>query len=98
MAGHDAASRMWSQQESFYIQVVTAGPPMPTLLMPKRTGSSFSVQAETTVGYTYYLEYKTNLTATDWSLASEISGDGTTRGLTDTTANDLQRFYHVRVQ
>jgi hypothetical protein len=97
MAGYDAASTMWSQQESFYVQVVAVAQ-APTLLWPVRSGSSFSVQAATTMGFTYYLEYKADLSATTWDPATEISGDGTIRTLTDTNATDPQRFYHIRVQ
>ena len=57
MAGYDAASKMWSQQESFYIQVVAAPPPAPAILAPHWSGGSFSVQVATTSGFTYYLEY-----------------------------------------
>ena len=60
MAGYDSASHMWSQQEFFYVQVVAA-PPVPTLLAPQRSGSSFSVQVATNSGFTYYLEDKTDL-------------------------------------
>jgi hypothetical protein len=98
MAGYDAASEMWSQQESFYVQVVAAAPPSPTLLAPHRSGSSFSVQVATTSGFTYYLDYKTNLAATAWTTAAQTPGDGTSKTLTDTTATDSQRFYRVRVQ
>jgi hypothetical protein len=98
MAGYDSASRMWSQQESFYVQVVAAVPPVPTLRAPQRSRSSFSVQVATNSGFTYYLEYKTDLTATSWNATAQTPGDGKSKTLTDTTANDLRRFYQVRVQ
>jgi hypothetical protein len=98
MAGVDAASEMWSQQESFYVQVIAAAPSAPEIQTPKWSGNSFSIQVATTSGFTYYLEYKTNLTATIWATAAQIPGDGTRKTLTDTTANDKQRFYQVRVQ
>ena len=56
MAGYDSFSRMWSQPESFYVQVVASAPQPPTLLVPELSGSSFSVQTATAVGFTYYLE------------------------------------------
>jgi hypothetical protein len=98
MAGYDAASEMWSQQESFYVQVIAAAPLAPMILSPRWSGSSFSGQVATTSGYTYYLEYKTNLTATAWAAAAQTPGDGTKKTLTDTNANDALRFYHLRVQ
>jgi len=97
MAG-DYGSTMWSQQESFYVQVVAAAPPVPVLQAPQRSGNSFSVQVPTTDGFTYYLEYKTNLTALTWSAAAQTPGNGTSKTLTDTTATDSWRFYHARVQ
>jgi hypothetical protein len=98
MAGYDAASEMWSQQESFYVQVVAAAPLAPTILAPQWSGGSFSVQVATISGFTYYLEYKTDLTATTWTATAQTPGDGTSKTLTDTMANGAQRFYHVRVQ
>ena len=73
MAGY-YASTMWSQQESFYVQVVAAAPPVPVLQAPQRSGNSFSVQVATTSGFTYYLEYKTNLTAPTWNAACPNPG------------------------
>ena len=97
MAGY-YSSTMWSQQESFYVQVVAAAPPVPVLQAPQRSGNSFSVQVATTSGFTYYLEYKTNLTAPTWNVAAQTPGNGTSKPLTDTTATDSWRFYHARVQ
>ena len=96
MAGYSSSNTMWSQQVSFYVQVVAATPL--TLLAPQRSGSSFSVQVATMSNYTYYLEYMTNLTANTWNTAAQTAGDGTNMNLTDSTANDPQRFYRVRVQ
>ncbi|MGA2661393.1 MAG: hypothetical protein ABSH34_28255 [Verrucomicrobiota bacterium] len=97
MAGY-YSSTMWSQQESFYVQVVAAAPPVPVLQAPRRSGYSFSVQVATTSGFTYYLEYKTNLTAPTWNAASRTPGNGTIKTLTDTTATDSSRFYQAHVQ
>jgi hypothetical protein len=99
MAGRDSSNAKWSQVESFYIQVVpVAARPTPLLLVPRHTGSTFSVDVATTSGFTYYLEYRTNLTTGIWTAASQASGDGTVKTLTDSSASDSQRVYHVRVQ
>ena len=92
------ASTMWSQQESFYVQVVAAAPLVPVLQAPQRSGNSFSVQVATTSGFTYYLEYTTNLTAPLWNAAAQTPGNGTIQTMTDTTATDSWRFYHAHVQ
>jgi len=97
MAGY-YSSTMWSQQESFYVQVVAAAPPVPVLQAPRRSGYSFSVQVATTSGFTYYLEYTTNLTAPMWNAAAQTPGNGTIKTLTDTTATDSRRFYQTQVQ
>jgi len=98
MAGYDAASEMWSQQEFFYVQVMAATPLAPTLSAPQKSGGSFSAQVATAGGFTYYLEYKTNLTAAAWTVAAQTPGNGTNQTLTDATTTDAQRFYHLRVQ
>jgi hypothetical protein len=99
MAGRDSSNAKWSQVESFYIQVVpVAARPTPLLLVPRHTGSTFSVDVATTSGFTYYPEYKTNLTTRTWAVATQASGDGTVKTLTDSAASDSQRLYRVRVQ
>ena len=98
MAGYSSATTMWSQQESFYIQVVTAPPPAPVLLAPQWSGSSFSVQVATASGFTYYLEDTTDLMGALWNAAAQTPGNGTIQTLTNPLANDPQSFYRVRVQ
>ena len=71
MAG-DYSSSMWSQQESFYIQVVAAMPAAPMIQAPRRSGSAFSVQVATTSGLTYFLDYTTNLAAPTWTARGPI--------------------------
>jgi hypothetical protein len=97
MAGY-YASTMWCQQESFYVQVVAAAPSVPVLQAPQRSGNSFSARVATTSGFTYYLDYTTNLTAPTWNGAAQTPGNGTIQTLTDTTATDSWRFYNARVQ
>jgi hypothetical protein len=98
MAGFDSGALLWSQQESFYIQVTAATAPAPLIVAPRRTGNSFSVQVATSSGFTYYLEYKNAFAAANWNPAAQTAGDGTVKTLVDTTATDVQRFYRVRVQ
>lgn len=48
---------------------------------------------------TYSLQYKNNLTDTSWTtLPGSVTGDGTTKYITDTTATGTQRFYRVMIQ
>ena len=98
MAGLDSGSALWSQTEPFYVEVVAASAPQPLITNPHRSGSSLSVQVVSVSGFTYYLEYKTNLTSGAWLPAAQAAGSGSVLTLTDTGAADQQRFYHVRVQ
>ena len=98
MAGNDEFSIRWSQLEDFYIQVLTPVPPTPLITSPTRSGTQFSVQVAMSNGFTYYLEFKTSLSITNWSVATSVAGNGAVQTLTDTGATDPQRFYRVRVQ
>lgn len=98
MAGRNAAAGLWSQQETFYLQVVSASVPVPVVLSPQRSGSTFFAGVAIVSGFTYYLEYKTALGTGVWTTVAQTVGDGTTKTLTDTTATDPARFYRMRVQ
>ena len=92
------SSTMWSQQELSYVEVVAAAAPVPVLHAPQQASKSFFVQVATTSGFTYFLDYKTNLAAPTWNIASKISGDGTIQALTDNMATDSWRFYRAQVR
>lgn len=48
---------------------------------------------------TYSLQFKNNLTDASWTtLPGTVTGDGTTKSITDTTAASAQRFYRVMIQ
>jgi hypothetical protein len=96
MAG--ASSSLWSQAQTFYVQVVTPAPPAPVVLATKAPGASFSVQAATVSGFTYFLEYTTSFVGGTWTTAAQTAGDGTLQTLTDPAATGPQRFYRLRVQ
>jgi hypothetical protein len=99
MAG--PANGEWSQVENFYLQVLPAALPpanQPQLTGPVFANGQFSVTTPTQPGYTYYLEYKTDLTNATWTGASQVPGDGAAKVLTNAPATGPQRFYRVRVQ
>ena len=99
MAGLDSGGTRWSDAESFYLQVAApASAPSPMIASPQRGNGTFSAKVTTVSGFTYYLEYKTSLSATTWSIAAQVAGDGTQKTLTDPNATDAERVYHVRVQ
>jgi hypothetical protein len=80
------------------VQVIAASAPQPLITNTHRSGNSVSVQVVSVSGFTYYLEYRTNLTSGTWLPAAQAAGNGSVLTLTDTGAADQQRFYRVRVQ
>ncbi len=101
IAGKDSGGQRWSQQETFYVQVMAsqpAVPPTPTITPAGHAGTSNSITVPTTNGFTYFLEFKSAIPGGSWSTLTQVAGDGTTKTLTDTNATDPHRFYRVRVQ
>lgn len=96
MAG--LTSTRWAQQEQFYIQVIAATPPAPTILGPLYSSGSFAIQVVTVSGFTYYLERSEALDAPSWSSAAQAGGNGATITLQDPSPPANQAFYRVRVQ
>ena len=84
---------------NFYILIPVYTPPTSMALTVSNGGvgdmrSSFPTQP----GYTYQVEYKTNLTDAAWvPLGNAVSGDGTIRSLNYLAGAD-NRFYRVQIQ
>jgi len=98
MAGVNPRDEHWSQPEAFYIQVVNALPPAPVITSVSRLGNNLTVRAATTIGFNYYLDYRTSLSTGAWLTATQGTGTGNTLPLTDAGATNAQRFYQIRVQ
>jgi len=92
------AGSKWAQKEQFYIQVLSAAPPAPTIVAPQYTGGTFALQVSTVATVTYYLERTGNPAATSWSVVAQVSGDGTVKSLSDPTPPAGFAFYRVRAQ
>jgi hypothetical protein len=73
-------------------------PPGPQLTAPTRNGNQFSVSVSTHPGKAYFLEYKSSLSDTNWTIGSGTVGDGSSKILTDPAATPDTRFYRVRQQ
>lgn len=58
-------------------------------------GGSMSMQIQSRIGWTYQLQYTTNLFAPDWVLADSEEGTGDDVTLVDTNAVSPMRFYRV---
>ncbi|HWX18587.1 MAG TPA: S8 family serine peptidase [Candidatus Binatia bacterium] len=68
----------------------------PQILRPVRNANQFSVAVRTFAGKNYTLEYKTSFSATGWSPAAAVRGNGALQFLLDSAATGPQRFYRVR--
>jgi hypothetical protein len=87
-SGQDTA---WLDEVSFAADI-----PALSILQPARKGNTFSLAVLAAEGKTYFLEYKNSLDGANWTVADQVTGDGTLKTLTDTTALVGQRFYRVR--
>jgi alpha-tubulin suppressor-like RCC1 family protein len=68
----------------------------PKLVRPTRHAGQFSLAVLTIAGKNYTLEYKTSLSAPNWTGIVTVRGNGAQQLLTDPAAVGLQRFYRVR--
>ncbi|MBI4663310.1 MAG: hypothetical protein HY735_31300 [Verrucomicrobia bacterium] len=69
-----------------------------SILQFARYDGTFRVSVSTSGGKTYVLEYKNSLSESASKPLNPMTGDGTVKVLTDTTATNSQRFYRVRVE
>jgi hypothetical protein len=70
--------------------------PMPTLTASNYTGTQFTGTLTGTPGFTYAIQYATNITATNWTpLVTNTNG---TFSFTDPNATNKARFYRAVVQ
>ncbi len=72
----------------------------PPLVSPNIVGAgtaSATVSWSSVNGVTYQLQYKTNLSQTNWLVVGNVTASGTTASLADTTGPSPARFYRVIV-
>jgi hypothetical protein len=63
----------------------------------ERTGGGFNINAVVVIGETYRLEFKTNLSDTDWTFIQDKAASGESIQVSDPTpANGAARFYRLR--
>ena len=70
--------------------------PVPQLLGVTRQGRQFSVLVQTLNRYSYALESKNSITATNWSTVATNSGNGALLQLIDSAATNSQRYYRMQ--
>lgn len=80
------------------LALVGNGPPVLHALLanPVAGPNNFSLTLPTQSGRLYALEYKQNLSSSNWTALPLNFGNGTNLMLTDPTATDSKRFYRVR--
>lgn len=75
----------------------TAPPPLQApITNPAMTSNAFNFTLPSQSGRIYAIEYKTNLTDTNWTSLSLTPGAGQSIQLTDPTATNAQRFYRIQ--
>jgi alpha-tubulin suppressor-like RCC1 family protein len=82
----------------FNLAIIAAGysaPPV-QISQPALAYGIFSLQAPTTRGKNYRLEYRDSLNAPAWTMMGPLPGNGGTQTLQDMNATNAQRFYRVR--
>jgi hypothetical protein len=84
--------------EEHTLVLVDQGIFVPRLFKPAWNGNQFSALIQTFSPRTYILEFKSSLTATNWTAFPGVPGNGTLKVLKDTNATVPQRFYHARQQ
>jgi hypothetical protein len=70
--------------------------PIPELVNPVRTPTTFSFLIQTLARNHYALDFKDSLAATNWSSISTNAGNGALELLTDRAATASRRYYRVR--
>ena len=88
LAARPASSR-FSIQGGFWIW------PSPSLFAPAKTGNNFVLSFQTEPGKTYTVQYVDSLSAMNWQNLPSISGDGTTKAVTNSAPSVTQRFYRL---
>jgi len=70
--------------------------PLPVFQSVLKSNSTLKLTWSTTAGVAYQLQYKTNVTATNWiNLGSTTTATGGTMSASDTIGSNLRRFYRV---
>ena len=78
-----------------FVMVVGTPRPRITSIRAAGTGGVTFNYANTVVGKTYVLQYKTNLSTTNWQTAGTRTATGTTDSQTESSITSAQRYYRV---
>lgn len=69
-----------------------------TMLNPTRTGNTFSFSFVSQTGFNHAVQYRDSLSTGNWLPLETISGDGSTKVVTDINASPDTRYYRVITQ
>jgi Regulator of chromosome condensation (RCC1) repeat len=80
------------------VALIGNGPPVAQIALanPTYNTNSFSISVPSQSGRVYSLQYKNSLTDTNWIALPLNAGNGTNIIVTDKSATNSQRFYHVQ--
>jgi len=67
----------------------------PTIVAGRKIGNSFSFVFQTLPGAQYLVQFKNLLTDPTWQPLSTVTGDGSVKTNTDSSATSPQRFYRI---
>lgn len=84
--------------QDYCVALVGNGPPVMSapIQNPTLSSNNFSFSIPSQSGRVYQLEYKNNITDTNWTPLPLVAGNGTNLIMTDPTATNSQRFYRVQ--
>jgi hypothetical protein len=83
------ASSRFSIQGGFWIQ------PAPIIFAPTKTGNNFLLSFQTEPGKKYTVQYVDSAGAVNWQNLTIVTGDGTTKTVTNSAPGVVQRWYRV---
>ncbi|HSY18811.1 MAG TPA: hypothetical protein VK815_10775 [Candidatus Acidoferrales bacterium] len=86
------SSARFSIQGGFWIQ------PAPIIYAPIKVGNDFKLSFPTELGETYTVQYVDSLSTLNWQNLPSISGDGTTRTVTNSAPGVTQQFFRLMQQ
>ncbi len=70
----------------------------PVMLNPRVSRGQFEFDISTAPSRYFYVDYKTNLNDTAWTLLTTLNGDGTLQTVSNTVVGASQTYYRFRVQ
>jgi subtilisin-like proprotein convertase family protein len=93
----DFGSDTGSLNNGWSLQINVISPAAPVFLPPDLVSNQMVLHFNSTTGLTYNVQYKTNLADPTWQLLQSLSGDGTTKTVTNLIDTNRSRFYRLEI-